>query len=189
MTETADRYRGLSRRFADLVAAVPADKWDASSPCDEWTALGVVQHVLDVHGMFEKLAGRALDVPTAGPSTAGAAFAQVQKVVQADLDDPERAATAWDGYFGTTNFAESVDRFVCFDLVVHGWDRARAAGLDDTIDPLDVERVQAMVDRMGDTMRANGVIKQPVEPAPDASAQDRLLCALGRDPRAGQPSS
>jgi hypothetical protein len=33
---------------------------------------------------------------------------------------------------------------------------------------------------MGDTMRSNGVIKDPVEPAPDASDQDRLLAALGR---------
>ena len=28
----------------------------------------------------------------------------------------------------------------------------------------------------------NGVISQPLEPAPDASEQDRLLCALGRRP-------
>jgi len=32
-------------------------------------------------------------------------------------------------------------------------------------------------------MRQNGVIADPVEPAPDASAQDRLLNALGRPTR------
>jgi hypothetical protein len=31
-------------------------------------------------------------------------------------------------------------------------------------------------------MLENGVIQQPVDPPPDASPQDRLLCALGRRP-------
>ena len=69
---------------------------------------------------------------------------------------------------------------MCFDLVVHGWDLARATGQDDAIAPQDVEAIAAMVDGMGDMMRSNGVIKDPQEPAPDASDQDRLLAALGR---------
>jgi uncharacterized protein (TIGR03086 family) len=64
--------------------------------------------------------------------------------------------------------------------VVHAWDLARATGQDDTIDPADVQWVSAMVERMGDVMRSNKVIAEPLEPAPDASEQDRLLAALGR---------
>ena len=33
---------------------------------------------------------------------------------------------------------------------------------------------------MGDVMRENGVIAAPVDPAPDASPQDRLMNSLGR---------
>ena len=77
-------------------------------------------------------------------------------------------------------FGRSVDRFVCFDLVVHGWDLARATGQDATMDPRDVAQVQGAVDAMGDVMRANGVIADAVEAAPDASDQDRLLAVLGR---------
>ena len=57
--------------------------------------------------------------------------------------------------------AASVDGFVCFDLVVHGWDLARATGQDETIDPEDIEQLQAMVDSMGPMMVENGVIEAP----------------------------
>jgi uncharacterized protein (TIGR03086 family) len=69
---------------------------------------------------------------------------------------------------------------VCFDLVVHGWDLARATGQDIVVDPRDVERIQAMVEKMGDTMRENGVIAPPVDPPDGASDQDRLMASLGR---------
>jgi uncharacterized protein (TIGR03086 family) len=69
---------------------------------------------------------------------------------------------------------------VCFDLVVHGWDLARATGQDETIDPEEIEPLQAMVDSMGPMMVENGVIKRQLEPAPDASPQERLLAGLGR---------
>ena len=89
-------------------------------------------------------------------------------------------AEEYDGRFGRSTFGASVDGFVNFDLVVHGWDLARATGQDDTIDPQDVQRVQGQVDAMGDVMRENGVIAAPVDPARDASPQDRLMNSLGR---------
>jgi uncharacterized protein (TIGR03086 family) len=103
--------------------------------------------------------------------------------MQADLEDPDKLAQEYDGRLGRSTFGQSVDGFIGFDLVVHGWDLARATGQDDAIDPRDVERLQVQVDAMGDVMRQNGVIADPVEPAPDASAQDRLLNALGRPTR------
>ena len=189
MEPVAEQYRRLASTFTDRVAAVPDDAWRNRTPCEDWTARELVGHVMDVHGRFEALVGRELAEHPSVEDDPVAAWSAVRDQMQADLDDPDRASTEYEGRFGTSTFADSVGGFVCFDLVVHGWDLAHATGLDDTIDPRDVERVQAMVDRMGETMLANGVIKPPLEPAPDASAQDRLLCALGRDPRAGQPSS
>ena len=100
--------------------------------------------------------------------------------MQADLEDPARRDEEYDGRLGRSTFGKAVDGFVSFDLVVHGWDLARATGQDTTIDEREVERIQAQVDAMGDVMRSNGVIDDPVDVGPDASAQDRLLAALGR---------
>ncbi len=180
MESAADRYRRLSTRMTEIVEAVPDDAWSSRTPCEDWTARQLVGHLVDVHGRFQGLVGRELvDHPSVDDDPAGA-WAAVRDQMQGDLEDPERAAEEYDGGLGRSSFERSVDGFVGFDLVVHGWDLARATGQDDTIDPGEVERLQGMVDGMGDMMRSNGVIKEPVEPGPDASAQDRLLGALGR---------
>ena len=178
----AERYRRLAHTLTERVAAVPDDAWSRPSPCEDWTARDLVGHLIDVHGRFLGLVGRELvDHPSVDDDPL-AAWSAVRDQVQADLDDPARAAEEYDGRFGRSSFAAAVDGFVCFDLVVHGWDLARATGQDDTIGPDEVERIGAMVTAMQPTMLENGVIQQPVDPPQDGSPQDRLLCALGRRP-------
>ena len=82
-----------------------------------------------------------------------------------------------------------VDQVVSEDLVLHGWDLARATGQDDTIDPDDVERMWPSAHTIGEEMRTPNffgpgiVVYGPeVEVAADAPLQDRLLGAIGRDP-------
>ena len=176
----AERYRRLSATMTERVAAVPPDAWANPSPCAAWTARDLVAHLVDVHGRFQGMVGRALvEHPPVAEDPLGA-WTAVREQTLADLQDPLHADATYDGRLGRSSFAQSVDGFVCFDLVVHGWDLARATGQDDTIDPQDVQRVQGQVDAMGDVMRENGVIADPVDPAPDASAQDRLMNSLGR---------
>lgn len=180
MSEIADRYRRLSGAFAAKVAAVPADRWDNPSPCDEWTTLGLVRHVVEVQGMFLGLVGRELgDVPDVESDPVGA-FTAAAAVVQADLDDPERAGEEYEGYFGRARWEDSVDGFVNFDLVVHGWDLARAAGLDGSIDPDDARRVLTHAEGLGDALRSPGVCGPALDPPDDSDVQTRMLAYLGR---------
>jgi uncharacterized protein (TIGR03086 family) len=178
----AERYRRLSAHMTELVAAVPARAWANPSPCEGWTALDLAEHLVDVHRIFQSLVGRELVAHPPVREDPLGAWCAVRDQMQADLEDPDRVAEEYDGRLGRSTFGAAVDGFVCFDLVAHGWDLARATGQDDRIDPQDVARVQAAVDAMGEVMRANGVIAEPVEPAPDASPQDRLIAALGRRP-------
>jgi uncharacterized protein (TIGR03086 family) len=176
----ADRYRRVAASFTDKVAAVPADRWGSQSPCEEWTARDVVRHVIDTHGMFLGLVGRTLpELPPVDADPLGA-WTGARDSVQADLDDPERAAAEYDGYFGRTNFAESIDRFISSDLLIHGWDLARAAALDERLDPDEVHRVQEESRKFGDAMRSPGICGPALEPAPGASEQDALLAFYGR---------
>jgi uncharacterized protein (TIGR03086 family) len=180
MEHVSQRYRRLAAAMTSRIEAVPDGAWSNPSPCEEWTARDLVAHLVDVHGRFQQLVGRApVEHPPVEENPAGA-WAAVRDQMQADLEDPAKVDQEYDGRFGRSTFGRSVDGFVNFDLVVHGWDLARATGQDESIDPRDVEQVQAAVDAMGDVMRSNGVIADPVEPAPDAPAQDRLLAALGR---------
>jgi uncharacterized protein (TIGR03086 family) len=180
MTEISDRYRANSERFLQKVAAVPPDTWDRPTPCDEWTVRDLVAHIIQTQGMFLGFIGRSL---TPGPDVAvdplgavTAAIAQVQK----DLDDPETAGAEFDGFFGRSTFAQAVDRFLNFDLTVHGWDLARAAGLDDTIDPAELDRVSAAADGFGDNLHSPGVCGPEIAVPDDADPQTKLLARLGR---------
>jgi uncharacterized protein (TIGR03086 family) len=180
MEPVADRYRRLSAAMTERIAAVPEEAWSNPSPCEGWTARDLVGHLVELHGRFQGMVGRSLvDHPAVEVDPLGA-WTAVRDQMQADLADPARVAEEYEGRLGRSTFGAAVDGFVCFDLVVHGWDLARATGQDDTMDPGEIEKVQAMVDRMGPMMLANGVIARQLDAGPDASPQQRLLAALGR---------
>jgi uncharacterized protein (TIGR03086 family) len=180
MTEIADRYRRLAAHFADVIDAVPPDRWSSPSPCEEWTALELVQHVVDSQSMFLGLVGRD---PAGGPAVAddpGAAWRATAAVIQVDLEDPERATQTFTGFAGESTFEAAVDRFINMDLVVHAWDLARATGGDERIAAEDVERVQASLAGFGEMLHSPGVCGPAVPVSADADAQTKLLAELGR---------
>lgn len=184
VAEIAARYRRLADAFEARLGAVTDAQWAAPTPCAEWDVRALVRHVVDVHGMMLAPAGRSLGPAPTVDDDPHAAFRAARADVEAVLDDPAVAATEFDGVFGRTTVAATIDRFLGVDLVVHGWDLARATGQDEAIAPDEVDRVLAFIDEVGTaTMRQYGAIG-PEVPVPDgATPQERMLCLLGRDPR------
>lgn len=121
MSEIAARYRKLADRFTRVVEAVPEDCWDAASPCQGWSARLVFDHVVTSELAHLERLGFAPDTESRSA---------VRDAMQAGLEDPDRADTPYESFFGPSTFAETVDGFYTFDLLVHGWDMARAVGLD-----------------------------------------------------------
>lgn len=180
MPDTADRYRRLAARFTAVVDDVPEGAWGAASPCEGWTAREVVGHVVESQSDFLARFDRA-------PSLSGDPVADwpvLRDAMQASLDDPATAGTEYDGMFGRTSFAATVDQFMCTDLVVHAWDLARATGLAqyEAMPPDEVERIHGQLQGMGPALRSPGVFGPEVAVPADASAQDRFLGFLGRRP-------
>jgi uncharacterized protein (TIGR03086 family) len=182
MTQIADRYRELADAFQDKVVRVAPERWTAPSPCEGWDARDVVRHVVDVHGMMLGPLDRQLSPAPSVDEDVGAAFAAARADVEAVLDDPAAAGTEYDGALGRTRVDQTIDRFLGFDLVVHGWDLARATGQDETIAPGRVAETWAMAEGLGDNIRRAGVCGPAVAVPEDAPLQDRLLGLLGRDP-------
>src|SRR5215212_10141920 len=104
MSAIADRYRRLSDAFAATVAAVPADRWDDQSPCEDWRARDVVQHVVDSSGMFLGFVGKDLGEVPSVDEDPNAAVDHARGRIQAELDDPERATTTFQGLMGESTF-------------------------------------------------------------------------------------
>jgi uncharacterized protein (TIGR03086 family) len=180
METTADRYDRLARAFASTVDAVPPDAWENPSPCDEWTARDVVRHVVDAQNLFFGLVGKPPVVAPSVDDDPSGAWATTSGAVLADLRDPVASSVEFDGFFGRTSFAQAVDRFLCLDLVVHRWDLARAAGLDDAIPDDDVAMVMAGAEQMGDAMRGPGAFGPALDAPEGSDAQTRMLAFLGR---------
>src|SRR5881394_3747770 len=121
MSEVAERYRRLSTAFAEKVAAVPKDRWSNQSPCAEWKARDVVRHVVDTQGIFLGFVDKKMDDIPSVDDDPVAAWNAARAAVQANLDDPAAAKLEFDGFWGRSTFEAGVDRFLCTDLVVHGW--------------------------------------------------------------------
>lgn len=183
MTDIADRYRTLADAFEAKVVAVRPEEWSNPTPCSEWTVRELVGHVVDVHGMMLKPLPTARREAPSVDDDPVAAFRSARADLQRVLDDPATADTEYDGMFGRTKVSATVDQFMGFDLVVHGWDLARATGQDETIDDAEIERIAAFVERLGTTtMQENGVTGPEVPVPDDAPARDRVLGQLGRQP-------
>jgi len=182
MTEISERYRALATELTRRVDAVPADRWDDPSPCPDWSARDVLRHLIDNHRDIPGHAGQSPTLTGSVDTDPAAAWAEARAAVQSLLGDPERATLSYEGYFGRTSLEATIDKFLGLDLLIHGWDLARATGQDETLPADQVSRVYADALSLGDNLRAGGVCGPVVEVAEDAPEQDRLLAHLGRQP-------
>ena len=179
MSETSERYRRLSDDYAATIASIPADGWDAPSPCEGWTARDVVRHVVDTQGIFLGFVGRDRgDVPDVDTEPARA-WDHARAIVQAELDDPARATQTFQGFTGPTTFEAAVDRFLVSDLVVHGWDLARSQGQEVQLAEADMAHVEEQLGPMAEQMR-KGAFGPEIDPPEGADRQTRFLAFLGR---------
>lgn len=179
----ADRYERRAGDFVSTVRAVPGERWSAPAPCEGWTARSVPLHVVETSRMFLGFIGLPLDgVPPVDADPAAAAGTATDEVLGV-LRDPALAGQTFEGRFGTSSFESAADRFLSFDLVVHRWDLARAAGLADheRLDPDDVRSLTEIAHAFpAEGMRGPKAFGPEVAVADDADEQTKLLAFLGR---------
>ena len=154
--------------FTDKVSAVPADRWNQPTPDTEWTVRDLVNHVTGEHLWVPHLLGGETleqvgdrydgdvlgdDQVTAWITAADAsrkAWLHVQPGLQVHLSS---GLTPVDEYAAQMHL----------DLVIHGWDLARGAALDDSIDPDVAQQVLDYVAPLATAWSAAGLFAAPVE--------------------------
>jgi uncharacterized protein (TIGR03086 family) len=194
MSKVAERYRKRADVFESKIRAVAPDQWSNPSPCKDWDARGVLRHVIDMHGVMLRPFGRGLSAAPSVDVDPLAAFLAARADIEAVLDDLEAASARVESPAGGMTVAEHIDQVVSDDMVLHGWDLARATGQDETIDPAEVEHawtaMNAIPPDLLAKMRTPGAFGPGVEVfgpevsvPDDAPLQDRLLGMIGRDPR------
>ncbi|PUA80404.1 TIGR03086 family metal-binding protein [Nocardioides currus] len=185
MTETADKFMQRADAFGailDRVDGAGEQPWDAPTPCDDWSVRDVVEHAIETERDF--LTRQDLE-PGPAPDLGDlpAAWRRHAAGVAEVLGRDGVAEREYDGYFGRTTIADTMADFYGWDLVIHGSDVARATGQPWSISEEEAASLHATADSWGDALYSEGVCTAAVPVPDDASATDRLLARLGRDPQ------
>lgn len=172
-----------SRTTAWTATKIPAAEHDldASTPCKEWDVRQLLDHLIKVQEDFARMAedgGDGLGEDVEGESLSergdGEAAARYDRARQAMLDIYGRPGVLEENgvMFG----------IALVDQLVHGWDLATATAQDATMPPDLAESAFEIVSgRLTDDQRG-GYFGPAVPVREGASAQDRLLGYLGRQP-------
>ena len=178
--EPIEAHAAALTGFSAVVEHVGDDGWGRPTPCPEWDARAIVEHVIGFH---EFLLLRPLGVrahrPRTGPS---ARWRATETALRQVLANPEALRDAVEYFDGSRRRPIAVLDAMAADTLVHTWDLARAVGAPDRLDPVLCER--AFSDAVGSaaTRTASALYAAPVPVAADADVQERLLGLLGRDP-------
>lgn len=179
----AERFRRVAGRFSDRVGEVAADAWDNPAPCEGWVARDVVRHMTEWMPGF--LAGAGFPLAP-GPSVDAdpvAAWTHLADQVQALLDDPEIAGQEFEmAPVGRHTVEGAIGSILLGDIVIHTWDLARAAGLDETLEPDLVDEMLVGMQPLDEMLRQSGHYGPKVEVPADADARTKLIAFTGRRP-------
>ena len=182
-----------AERLARLVEAVPGDALDWPTPCATYNVAALLNHV---GGSLVAFRAAAIKQPLpGGPSGVAANLdPQWRSAVPRDAraladawDDPE----AWTGMTaaGGVDLPGEVAAIVGLgEIVIHGWDLAKAIDQPADYDGPGVDEVLQMVTQFRGG-GFEGLFGPEVTVPPDASTFDRILGITGRDPQWASPRS
>ncbi|ASU81954.1 TIGR03086 family protein [Nocardiopsis gilva YIM 90087] len=180
-----------ARRMNDVVAGIPDGKLSAPTPCTDTSVGDLLDHVMGLALGLRRAAektGSSADDPPPAPSAANLP-SDWREVLARRLDDLAtawRAPEAWQGATeaGGVELSGQEAGIVALDeLVLHGWDLARATGQSYACDPADAEACLAFVANVPEDPQAREGLFGPVVDVPEgAPLFDRLLALSGRDP-------
>jgi uncharacterized protein (TIGR03086 family) len=179
MSATLERYRHVADDLTARVVAVPPGAWDNPSPCEDWTAQQIMDHVIgNARALLDRLAG--VEHVSASVQDVAGEWAKARAAVEEVLADPVRAKQDVPGPMGPMPFEVFVGRFVCMDILIHTWDLARATGGDENVDAEFAAHALEGLRPMDAMLRRPGLFGPAVEPPPGADVVTQLMAFCGR---------
>jgi len=179
-TAVLQDFSRLADRFGGVVDRLDDADWGRDSPCEGWSARDVLHHVVSTQRDFLAQHGIDASIPIDSSTDPSAAWHAHDDRVRALLADPAVATLEYDGVFGRTTVGASIVTFYGFDLVVHRWDLASAAGLEERLDDSELSMIESAADGFGEHLYDDGVCKPAVQTPAGADRQTRVLARLGR---------
>jgi uncharacterized protein (TIGR03086 family) len=171
---------------ARYVAGVKDDQWHGPTPDDEWDVRTLVNHVVSgnfwvtplVEGKTIEEVGDRYDGDVLGDNPS-AAYQQSAKEAAAAFNAPgAMAAPCAVSYGPVPGEIYAGHRFI--DVLIHGWDLAKATGQDTALPADLVEAAFEVVEPQRDLLSASGMFGSDIQVPKGADRQTQLLAELGR---------
>jgi uncharacterized protein (TIGR03086 family) len=179
------------RQLRALLLGVDDDELTAPTPCDDWTVAALLDHLMGLSYAFTQAARKRDDTPGAdGPPPPPSAqhlsrhWRSRLPVVLEDLATAWKDPAAWTGTAGAgggTMPATALGIVAMNELIMHGWDLARATGQDYAADPRTLEVLVEFLSQ-GPAEGVPGRFGATVPPAPEDELLDQVLSLAGRRP-------
>ncbi|OYP18306.1 TIGR03086 family protein [Streptomyces sp. FBKL.4005] len=177
--------------LARLARSVADEQLTAATPCPGLAVRNLLGHLLMLSVAFRDAARKDLGPttdtsPTAAVPDLGPGWREELPKALDELADAWRDPAAWTGdtRAGGVDLPGAVAGAVVADeLVIHGWDLARATGQDYAPDPAALDAAfGVLLAAADDPDRDEGLFGPVVPVPPDASRLDRAVGLSGRDP-------
>ncbi|HCA84219.1 MAG TPA: TIGR03086 family protein [Streptomyces sp.] len=183
----------VARQVGLLLSGVTDDRLAAPTPCPEYAVRDLLQHLLGLTAAFRAAADKEFGPATATPpgsAPPAPLYDDWRRRLDRQLDElvtAWRRPAAWEGDTqagGVTFPAADAGRVALNELLIHGWDLARATGQRYAPDEASLRvSIDLMTPAEGDPEREAGPMFGPVVYVPDdAPALDRAVGLSGRSP-------
>lgn len=174
-----------------VVDRVPADRLDAPTPCAEWDLRALLTHMAgNNHGFADAAAGRPVDPAVWDGADLGDDVVEEYRRSARRVREAFAAPGVLDGTlhvhgFGAFPAAAAIGmHFV--DYLAHGWDVAKAIGIEHRLDPELCDAVLRIGRRWPPDSPAvwgeGAPFRARLPVSENASTADRMLAFLGRSP-------
>ena len=163
------------------ITRVRANQWDVQTPCPDWNVQQLISHIVGSANRVPSVLGgtgytsaddilgddalAAFDTITKTAITAFQAYGSMDQVVTS----PAGESSAGNYTLGQAN-----------EMLVHGWDLAKATGQDTTMNADLLEMAYARAQRSRERLHKSPVWGDEADVAEDADTQAKFLAILGR---------
>jgi uncharacterized protein (TIGR03086 family) len=186
MVDLAEVHAQALDATRPAVAGVGADQWGSATPCDGWDVRALLNHVTSGNFWVEPLVagqsiddvGDRLDGDLLGTDPVAAYDASAAEAAAAFRGPGAMDAPVAVSYGPVPGSVYCGHRFI--DVLIHGWDLARATGQDTTLPSDLVEACFEVVEPQRQLLEGSGMFGTVQRVGDDADRQTQLLAILGR---------
>jgi uncharacterized protein (TIGR03086 family) len=185
---TGELYVRAMLSTRGIIDGVPRDRWHAPTPCSEWDATQVANHLIGENlwaaelfqGQTVEQVGNKLDGDLTEDDPA-AAYRRSVAVAQAAVGPPGAMEATCHLSFGDYSGADYASQLF-MDTLIHGWDIAQGTGQNTHLDAELVSACLPIAQELTRQFRGAGIFGEDLSAGAAGDPPTRLLALLGRRP-------